>query len=61
MTQVEEGLGRLPIVAITPAPELLYMASRTKTTAVNVRPDSLTTQQFAKLAASVLDLEKSQK
>jgi CheY-like chemotaxis protein/MinD-like ATPase involved in chromosome partitioning or flagellar assembly len=56
MTQVEEGLGRLPIVAITPAPELLYMASRTKTTAVNVRPDSLTTQQFAKLAASVLDL-----
>ena len=58
MTQVEEQLGQTPLVAITPAPELLYMATRMKTTAIAARPDSLTFQQFAKLAGSVLDIEK---
>ena len=57
-TQIEEMLGQPPIVAITPAPELLYMAERTKTTAIACRPDSLTTQQFAKLASAILEIEK---
>jgi CheY-like chemotaxis protein len=56
--QVEEQLGKPPAVAITPAPELLYLASRMKTTALAARPDSLTTQQFAKLAEAVLEVEK---
>jgi hypothetical protein len=55
---VEEQLGRPPVVAITPAPELLYLASRMKTTALATRPDSLTSQQFSKLAAAVLEIEK---
>jgi MinD-like ATPase involved in chromosome partitioning or flagellar assembly len=56
--QVEEQLGKPPVVAITPAPELLYLASRMKTTAMATRPDSLTSQQFSKLAAAVLEIEK---
>jgi MinD-like ATPase involved in chromosome partitioning or flagellar assembly len=58
MTQIEETLGQIPLVAITPAPELIYTAARMKTTAFAVSPDSLTTQQFTKLAASILAFEK---
>lgn len=56
--QLEERLGQAPIVAITPAPELIYMAERAKTTAITCRSDSLTAQQFAKLASGILDVEK---
>ena len=58
MSQVEEQIGQLPVVAITPMPELLFTAARLKTTAIASRPDSLTAQQFAKLAAAVLEYEK---
>ena len=58
MTQVEELLGQTPLIAITPAPELLYAASRMKTIAIHTRPDSLTAQQFTKLALALLDFEK---
>ena len=58
MQEMENQLGQLPVVAITPAPELIYMATRMKTLAIVARPDSLTAQQFAKLAAMVLDFEK---
>ena len=58
MVQIEEQLGISPAVAITPAPELIYMATRTKTIPIASRPDSLTAQQFTKLAAAVLDFEK---
>ena len=58
MSQMEEQLGQSPVVAITPAPELIYMATRMKTTAIASRSDSLTAQQFTKLAAFVLDFEK---
>ncbi len=61
MTQMEEILGLTPLIAITPAPELLYTAARMKTTALAVRPDSLTAQQFAKLAEAMLDFEKQKK
>jgi MinD-like ATPase involved in chromosome partitioning or flagellar assembly len=57
---VQEVLGQEPIVAVTPAPELLYMATRMKTIAVLSQPESLTAQQFTKLAAAMLDLEKQQ-
>ena len=58
MSQMEELLGQAPVVAITPAPELMYMSARGKTTAIAARPDSLTAQQFGKLAAAVLEFEK---
>jgi DNA-binding response OmpR family regulator len=56
--QVEKELGRGVVVAVTPAPELLYTASRMLTTAIDVDPKSLTAQQFAKLAATILELEQ---
>ncbi len=56
--QVQEKLGHPVAVAVMPAPELIYMAARMKTTAVDYQPDSLLGQQFAKLAAHLLDLEK---
>jgi CheY-like chemotaxis protein/MinD-like ATPase involved in chromosome partitioning or flagellar assembly len=59
--QMEEQLGQPTIVTITPAPELLYMASRMKTTVIAARDDSLTYQQFIKLATSLVDFEKQQK
>ena len=58
MPLMESQLGQTPVVAITPAPELIYMATRMKTIAIFSSPDSLTAQQFAKLAAAVLDFEK---
>ena len=58
MSQMEEQLGQAPVVAITPMPELLYSSIRAKKTAIATRPDSLTAQQFAKLAGTVLDFEK---
>jgi len=59
MTQMEELLGQTLLIAITPAPELLYMAARMKTTAIAARPDSLMAQQFTKLTAALLDFEKA--
>jgi DNA-binding response OmpR family regulator/CO dehydrogenase nickel-insertion accessory protein CooC1 len=58
MSQIEELLGETPLITITPAPELLYAANRMKTTALATRLDSLTTQQFTKLAQEILNLEK---
>lgn len=57
--QVQERLGQPVKAAITPAPELLYQASRLKTTAVLHQPDSLMAQQFGELTRAVLELEKS--
>jgi CheY-like chemotaxis protein/MinD-like ATPase involved in chromosome partitioning or flagellar assembly len=58
MTQMGEILGQTPLVAITPAPELIFTAARMKTTMFAANPDSLTTQQFTKLADSILAFEK---
>jgi CheY-like chemotaxis protein/MinD-like ATPase involved in chromosome partitioning or flagellar assembly len=58
MTHMEELLGQTPLIAITPAPELLYAANRMRTTVVSDRPDSLTAQQFTKLATDILNFEK---
>jgi DNA-binding response OmpR family regulator/CO dehydrogenase nickel-insertion accessory protein CooC1 len=61
MTQMEELLGKTPLIAITPAPELIYEANRMMTTAISTRPNSLTAQQFTKLATDMLDFEKRMK
>ncbi len=61
MARTEELLGQTPLIAITPAPELLYTAVRLNTTAVSSRPDSLTAQQFTKLAEIILNYEKQKK
>jgi DNA-binding response OmpR family regulator len=58
MSIIEDHLGQAPVLAITPAPELMFLAARNKTTAIGVRPDSLTAQQFTRLASVVLDFEK---
>jgi CheY-like chemotaxis protein len=58
MVQIEELLDQTPLVAITPAPELIYAAIRRKTTTVSIRPDDLTAQQFGMLAQVILDFEK---
>ena len=58
MPQMESQLGQTPVIAITPAPELVFSAARMKTIAIVSRPDSLTAQQFTKLAAGVLEFEK---
>jgi len=61
MTQMEQLLGQTPLLAITPAPELYYSAVRVNSTAFSIGPDSLTAQQFTKLAKSVLEFEKQKK
>jgi pilus assembly protein CpaE len=58
MQEIEKEFGQPPVVAVTPAPELIYMATRMKTLPIVSRPDSLTAAQFTKLAAAVIDFEK---
>jgi len=59
-TQVQQKLEHPVPVAITPAPELFYQAVRTRAIIASSQPNSLTGQQFAKLAALMLDIEKQQ-
>ena len=58
LAQIESRLGQNFVISITPAPELIYEATRMKAPVSVARPDSLTAQQFAKLAAAVLGFEK---
>jgi CheY-like chemotaxis protein len=53
-TQVQEKLGQSLAVAFTPAPELTYQAAKNKVPVVLQQPDSLITQQFTKLAETLL-------
>lgn len=52
-SQVQEQLGRNVSVIFTPAPELAYQASINNVPMVIQQPDSLTAQQFTKLAERV--------
>ena len=61
MKQVEELLGQTPLVAITPAPELIYTAAQMNTTVLSSHLDSLSAQQFTKLAKILLDFEKQKR
>jgi DNA-binding response OmpR family regulator len=47
---VQEQLGHAVTVNLTPAPELHHQATRINSSAVLTQPESLTAQQFAKLA-----------
>jgi len=58
MSLMEYQLGQIPVIAITPAPEIVFSAARMKTLAIVAGPDSLTAQQFTKLAAGVLTFER---
>lgn len=51
--QVREQLGRDLAVAFTAAPELIFQAAKGNVPAVMMQPDSLTTQQFTKLADTI--------
>jgi DNA-binding response OmpR family regulator len=57
-TQTQEKLEHPAPVVITPAPELFYQAARTKSVVAISQTTSLTGQQFAKLASTILELEK---
>jgi rRNA-processing protein FCF1 len=54
ISQVQEQLGRNPIIVFTPDPELAYQASTQRIPMVLLQPGSLATQQFGKLAASMV-------
>ena len=56
--QTQEKLEHPVPVVITPAPELFYQAARTKSVASILQTSGLTGQQFAKLASTMLELEK---
>jgi len=55
---VETDLGHPIAVAISAAPELFLQAERMKTPAVFCQPNNVTSQQFLKLADSILEREK---
>lgn len=52
-TQVQEQLGRKVAVVLSPAPELAYQAENNNAPMVLLQPDSLSAQQYAKLAEVV--------
>jgi MinD-like ATPase involved in chromosome partitioning or flagellar assembly len=52
-SQVQEQLGRTISVIFTPAPELAYQASSNNKPLVKQQADSLSSQQFAKLAERI--------
>jgi MinD-like ATPase involved in chromosome partitioning or flagellar assembly len=53
-SQVQEQMGRNIATIFTPAPELAYQAALHNTPMILQQPDSLTTQQFIKLAEKVM-------
>lgn len=57
LSQVEERLGEKVAVTFTPAPELHAQAARLNTIGILDQPDSITTQQFKKLAELMIQYE----
>lgn len=55
-SQVQEQLERKVDVIFTPAPELAYQASSNNRPMVSLQPDSLTAQQFQKLAEAIVQI-----
>lgn len=58
-TQVQEKLGRSIASTLTPAPELFMQAARMQTPAVMSQPTNMTSQQFLKIADTILEREKA--
>jgi len=52
---VQEKLGHSIAATFTPAPELFFQATRAKMPAILSQPESLTNQQFAKLASLIME------
>lgn len=61
IAQAQELLGHSIALTVTPAPELLFQAVRTRKPAVLMQPESLTSQQFGKLAALLMEREAQAK
>ncbi len=57
--QVQEQLSHSISTTLTPAPELFIQASRLQTPAVLCQPTNVTSQQFLKVADSILEREKA--
>ncbi|MBI5965629.1 MAG: response regulator [Chloroflexi bacterium] len=58
-TQVQEKLGHSISTTLTPAPELFVQATRLQTPAVMSQPTNMTSQQFLKIADTILEREKA--
>jgi MinD-like ATPase involved in chromosome partitioning or flagellar assembly len=58
-TAVQEKLGHPITTTLTPAPELFMQATRVHTPAVMSQPTNMTSQQFLKIADSVIEREKA--
>jgi len=59
LSQVQEKLGHSIAATLTPAPEAFLQATRLQTPAVICQPTNMTSQQFLKLADTVLEREKA--
>lgn len=57
--QVQEKLGHSITATLTPAPELFLQSTRLQTPAVMAQPTNMTSQQFLKLADTILEREKA--
>jgi CheY-like chemotaxis protein/MinD-like ATPase involved in chromosome partitioning or flagellar assembly len=58
LAQVQEKLGHSIAATLTPAPEAFVQATRLLTPVVICQPTNMTSQQFLKIADSVLEREK---
>lgn len=58
-TKVQEMLGRPILTAITPTPELFLQALRLQTPAILAQPENMNSQQFLKLADTIIEHEKA--
>jgi CheY-like chemotaxis protein/MinD-like ATPase involved in chromosome partitioning or flagellar assembly len=59
VTQVKDKLGHSIATTLTPAPEAFLQATRMQTPAVISQPTNMTSQQFLKLADTILEREKT--
>jgi len=59
LARVQEKLGHSIAATLTPAPEAFLQATRTQTPAVICQPTNMTSQQFLKLADTILEREKA--
>ena len=60
-SKVQEKIDFPVEVTFTPAPELFSQATRKNTTAILEQPESLTTQQFQRLAKIIVENEAKEK
>jgi pilus assembly protein CpaE len=59
LSQVQEKLGHSIAATLTPAPEAFLQATRLQTPAVICQPTNMTSQQFLKIADTILEREKT--